>query len=206
MLLSDEKSFVFIHVPKAGGTSVTEALRQFALPRPPRWTSLLRPFGLPRDHRRHRFEKHGSLRSVERVLPGDRFRTWFKFAFVRNPWDRLVSDYSFVLNRPAHRRHARVKRLGSFAAYLEREAPRVMSSQVELLRDSTGRVGVDFVGRFERLEADFATVCARIGVAARLAHHNRTDHAAYREFYDERTRDLVRSSWADDVEAFGYEF
>jgi len=207
MLISDEKKFVYIHVPKTGGTSVSAALQRWSLPRNrARSASWLRWVGLPKDHRRFRFEKHGSLASVERVLPPELFRSYFKFSIVRNPWERLVSDYCAVLQDASTRRHARVRRLNGFDEYLRREAPRALRSQFELLADSSGALGLDFVARFESLEQGFRSICQRLGIEAELPHENRHDHGDYRCYYDAAARDFVRARWARDVEAFGYEF
>ncbi|MEX1026186.1 MAG: sulfotransferase family 2 domain-containing protein [Planctomycetota bacterium] len=207
MLISDDKRFVFVHVPKTGGTSITAALAPWSLPRnAARWASWVRWIGLPRDHRRFRFQKHGTLASVERIMEPTLFRSYFKFGFVRNPWDRLVSDYEAVRNDPATRRHARARALPDFRAYLEHEARRSQSTQVRLLADRSGEVGVDFVGRFERLDEDLARVLARLGIEARLPHLNRHEHRDYRTYYDAAGRDFVGRHWAADIEAFGYEF
>ena len=207
VLISDERGFVFIHVPKTGGSSVGAALEPMCPPRQRgRLGAWLRPLGLPRDYRRFRFRRHDPLVMVERVMPPQRFSRFFKFAFVRNPWDRLVSEYNSVLSLPGHRRHARVRALGGFKAYLRREAPVVLSSQRQLLVDSTGEIGADFVGRFERLEEDFARVCERLGIEAVLPHLNRHAHDDYRSYYDDESRELVRWHWGEDVDSFDYEF
>jgi len=207
VLISDDKAFVFIHVPKTGGSSVGAALERLC---PPHMRSCLgawlRPLGLPRDYRRFRFRRHDPLTVVERHMPAQLFARCFKFAFVRNPWDRLVSEYNSVLRLPGHRRHARVRALGGFKAYLRREAPFVLASQRRLLVDSTGEIGADFVGRFERLEQDFASVCERLGIEAALPHLNRHGHDDYRSYYDDEARELVRSHWGEDIVAFDYEF
>lgn len=206
MLISDTKRFIFVHVPKTAGTSVKTALKPHALPRPPHWHSLLRRFGLPRDYRRYRFPIHVSLSLIERVVPPEVYRGYFKFAFVRNPWDRLVSFYHNMLERPAHPQHRRVRRLGSFDAYVRYEVRRGKLRQYPMLVDSSGRIGVDFLGRFENLAADFAEVCTRIGIESPLAHANRSNRAEYRSYYDPSLRELVREHWREDIEKFGYEF
>lgn len=206
MLISDDKRFLFIHVPRTGGTSVAAALQSLALARPPAgWASLLRCLRLPCAYRRVRFGRHCSLRSAQALLPAGLFASCFKFAFVRDPWDRIASAYAALLRDPNHRRHRRAARLG-FGAYVEREAPRVLKNQVDLLVDSTGRLGVDFVGRFETLAQDFAAVCERLGARAELPHLNGGDRRDYRSFYDGASRDAVRRHWSRDIDAFGYEF
>jgi hypothetical protein len=207
VLISDDKEFVFVHVPKTGGSSVGAALQPLcSLRNRGRLSAWLRPLGLPRDYHGFRFRRHDPLSVAEGVMPAQRFVRFFKFAFVRNPWDRLVSEYNSVLRLPGHRRHARVRAMGGFKAYLRREAPFVLASQRRLLVDKTGRIGADFVGRFEQIEQDFGSVCARLGIEAALPHLNRHEHGDYRSYYDDESRELVRSHWGEDVVAFDYEF
>ncbi|MEM7233719.1 MAG: sulfotransferase family 2 domain-containing protein [Planctomycetota bacterium] len=207
MLISDEKKFIFVHVPKTGGSSMSQALQPVSLERQSsRWYSLLRKFGLPRDYRKFRFLTHGHLRSVERIMPPEIYKEYFKFAFVRNPWDRLVSEYNALMHQPNNRRYRRVAKLDGFKGYLEYEAPRIVDSQVDMLLDSRGEIGVDFVGRFENLAADFQHVCERVGLETDLGHVNAHKHASYRTFYTDETREFVRKYWHRDIEAFDYEF
>ena len=207
MLISDDKQFIFIHVPKCGGTSMEAALAPYALGLPrSKWYSLLRAFGLPRDYRRFKFGKHAPLRQVERKLPPAAYASYFKFAFVRNPWDRLVSEYNRTLNEGDRRRHRRVRRMRGFMEYLHWQAPRPGSHQYQQLLNASGSVGVDFVGRFETLAADFDHVRERIAVDCELPHLKGFHHPHYREYYDAEAREFVRRHWMQDIEAFGYEF
>ena len=207
MLISDSKRFIFVHVPKTAGSSLRELLRPHSNARRKSLIgSVLRPLGLPRDHRRFCFLTHGPLKTAQRIMDEETFRSYFKFAFVRNPWDRLVSEYNALMHKPGHRRYARVAKLGGFAGYLKYEAPRVAPNQVELLLNLDGQIGVDFIGRFERLNEDVRAVCERLGIPCDLPHVNGHPHAEYRQFYDEQTREYVRKHWARDIEAFGYEF
>jgi hypothetical protein len=65
---------------------------------------------------------------------------------------------------------------------------------------------VDFVGRFEALERDFATVCRRIGIDPSLPHINRSTHRDFRDYYTPRTKAMVAEAYSADIERFGYEF
>lgn len=207
MLFSDSKRFVFIHVQKTAGTSVGAALRPYAnAEKRSKLGSFLRLFDFPRDYRRYKFRTHASLRDVQRKLPAEVFNGYFKFAFVRNPWDRLVSEYNAALKKHRNRRHRRIARLGDFEAFIRHELKRGRLLQYPMLANRDGEIGVDFVGRFESLDADFDTICRRIGVPNELSHLNAHPHRNYREYYDEGTRRLVAEGWAQDVETFGYEF
>ena len=92
MLVSKEKKFLFIHIPKAAGTSVKSALKPWTTTPPPtRANRLLTQARLPRDYSKRRWRKHGTLLHAQRRIPAEDFHTLFKFSFVRNPWNRLVS-------------------------------------------------------------------------------------------------------------------
>jgi len=207
MVISDSKDFLFVHVQKAAGSSIRRLLEPYAL-HPPRtaWNKLRSRLHLQPDYRRFCFGGHAPLRHAEAVMPARRFDEIFKFAFVRNPWDRLVSWYSYVLQHPEHGRHRRIARLGGFEAFVEYEIRRDKISQLEMLSDSTGRLRVDFVGRFETLHEDFEKIRARLDLEGRLVPYNVSRHDAYRSYYTARTRDRVARHWAAEIEAFGYAF
>ncbi len=67
-------------------------------------------------------------------------------------------------------------------------------------------VGADFVGRFERLDRDFARACERVRIAAALAHKNASQHRPYATYYNDWSRSFVAARYASDVETFGYRF
>jgi len=208
MLLSIEKKFLFVHVPKTGGTSVARALKPWVV-QPPltKWNKLMSRFHLQRDPAKVRLRVHGSLNDAYKALPREFADQLYTFAFVRNPWDRLVSEYSFVLARDNHPRHAEVAALPDFAAYLVYERERARGrSQSRMLAAPEGRAPINFVGRFENLSADFAQACAEIGVDAELPHLNKTKHRDFRDFYDTQSRDYVAQHWAEEIAEFGYDF
>ena len=68
----------------------------------------------------------------------------------------------------------------------------------------TGEQLVDFVGRFERIEEDFARAMNRVGLDVCLPHRNATDHETYRSYYTEDTAALVGDLYRIDVETFDY--
>lgn len=208
MIVSHSHRFIFVHVSKAAGTSIERALEPFRH-RPPdtrlnRWRCKL---GLQWDYRRYRFRQHDSARLARRVLPAALFDDYFKFGFVRNPWDWLASLYSYLQRTPGHRHHRRVRAM-SFAEYVTFEIQRGQRTQSDFLIDENGRLLVDFVGRFENLEADFARVCQRLGLGPiPLPHRNASrQRRPYQSLYDATTRDRVARHWAGDVRRFGYRF
>jgi len=208
VLLSESKRFLFVHVQKTAGTSITELLAPYALaPSASRLNKLASDLGLRRDWRRCHLRRHAPLARAERLLPRELFRSLFKFAFVRNPWDRLVSWYAYILEDRQHHRHRTVRGLPDFAAFVRSKAGKRRASQWWMLQDSAGRLGVDFVGRYEHLERDIAEVCSRLGIGQRpLARAKASRHAPFQTFYTPALADFVARHWAREIEAFGYGF
>ena len=200
---SSELNYIFIHIPKCAGTSMHRALAQLhkerALPLPAR-----------------QYHKHTKAPEVRRVL-GPMWEQAFKFSFVRNPWDLMVSSYHWWLSyaggfaslaRPV----SEIRKLGSFRAFLESDFGLVMLNEQpgrDLLEWITegGEVIVDFVGRYESLDRDWEQVCQRLKVQPiPLSRQNHTPRPHYRSFYDEVSRELVGRRFAKSIELFGYEF
>ncbi len=211
MLLSFEKQFLFVHVPRAAGTSVRDTLapyiagsQQYLINR------LLDGVGLRVNHvgpfPKQRFRVHDTARIAKFWLPCEAYDRLFKFAFVRNPWDRMVSMYSYIRMRTDHRRHREVTQLKGFEDYLKYEFRRRVTSQLEMISDRRGKIIVDYVGRFERLETDFADVCQHIGIESQFLHKNQSQHEPYENYYNDCTRRLVADYFANEIEYFGYEF
>ncbi len=211
MVISHSHRFIFIHIPKTAGSSVTRALAGFAEPPVQAWVhGLLRQVGIHVNYfgpvQWKQFRTHSTAAVLKRHLPEQVYSDFFKFAFVRNPWDRLVSSYYYLLNNRMHHRHRRVCSLRDFEEYVNYEAWRNKMSQTAFLVQPDGRLIVDFVGRFETLREDFAHVGRVLKLDVSLPHINRTLHRDYRSYYTDRTARLVAEYWREDIEMFGYTF
>jgi hypothetical protein len=211
MLLSDTHRFAFIHVPKTAGSSVHVALGHLSPVADAYWANhWLAQIGIPVNRfapwPSTKLRPHASAATLRAWLPRDVFDGLFKFAFVRNPWDLLVSYWHYLQRAPNHRRGRFVRSLPSFARYVEYEIHRGRISQSRLLCDRDGELLVDFVGRYESLAADFAVVCRRIGVEASLPRVNASGHDDYREHYNPSLAARVGEAFAADIERFGYSF
>jgi hypothetical protein len=208
MLISDSHEFIFVLIRKAASSSLLSLLRPYALNTPGgRWARLQSRAGLTRDYRQHAFRTHDPILEARRRMTPERFARYFKFSIVRNPWDRLVSEYEYIRSRRDHGRHRRVMRLGSFEGFVRMQIPRADAYQANMLCDRAGGLLLDFTGRFESLDADWQTLCDQLGIPQQpLPRRNVTGHGDYREYYDAALRDLVAQHWRRDIELFGYRF
>jgi hypothetical protein len=200
-MISHKHKCVFTHVPKTAGKAVLAA---FGLP--------LRKHDFRGDRHFDRVYGHHPLRAHT----GHPTHDYFKFAFVRNPWDRVVSAFFYLdgggCNEfdEAYRAQYLARYNGSFEAFVRGLPSHVthvhFRPQTYWLSDATGRLLPDFIGRFETIEPDFRQVADRLGLSADLPVVNRSRHRPYREHYSAETRDIVASIYRRDIDAFSYQF
>ncbi len=154
----------------------------------------------------------------------------YAFAFVRNPWDRLVScwrdkirgevsDFTRIADNGVAHCLAAFDALRAdmpFDAFVrtvadipDDVADEHFRSQHWNLVDAKGRLAVDFVGRYETLDADFSDVAYTIGLPPNLVLPRLQANPVpvdYAQLYTPQTRTLVERRYARDVELFGYRF
>ncbi len=205
MIISESKKLIFVHVQKTAGTSFSQLLEPYALiPSAGRWNKIASDMGLVKDWRKFYFRKHASLRQAEKILPAAIYQNYFKCAFVRNPWDRLVSWYSYVQSTPSH---SDCKPGESFNDFAMRFISKSRRAQWWMLENAQGELGMDFIGRFEHLNEDIAHICKMLGIPfTALPHTNKMAKQDFRTFYDDRLAAAVQNAWQTEITYFGYQF
>jgi hypothetical protein len=190
MMIDHDKRYIFIHVSKTAGSSIERTLQ----PRIP-LDSLMGEYGNTDFE-----EKHWSAQKYRNTYP-EAFEKYFKFAFVRNPWDRLVSNYNWcekVFNKGI-----------SFNAWIDSVVlPNANAYSYAPMLSYDNQLLVDYVGRFENLQNDFEFVCTTIGLPKkRLLHSNNlSNRPHYSKYYNKYYRDKVGEVFAKDIESFNYKF
>ncbi len=194
---------------KTAGSSIRSALKQYGCsPGNSRWNKLVHEMGFRRELTALPSGelKHLSAAKVREFLPEMMFADFFKFAFVRNTWDHLVSTYFFILQDSTHEHHAFVKSLAGFDDFIRWQALYPAAPQKNSVADDDGTLLVDFLGRFENLAGDFRSLCQRLQIKAALPHINAGVRRDYRSYYTDRTAALVGVSFREDIEYFGFAF
>jgi Sulfotransferase family len=153
---------------------------------------------------------------VRKLVGARRWNRLFSFAFVRNPWDLVVSAYHFELRYAAQPHFSQkepdraeaLRRCEDFSRFVKFYPLLEPTDVMSMIADDDGRLIVDFVGRYETLADDFAKVCRHLGFSGvQLPHENRSDdRRSYRSYYTSETRKLVERYFARDIEQFGYRF
>ncbi|MCO8125280.1 sulfotransferase family protein [Stieleria sp. TO1_6] len=210
MLLSRKHRFLFVHVYKNAGTSVSKALSPFTVYRFQRETvRVCKQIGLAYPSRWDATPcaGHATASQIRVFLGESYYRSLFSFAVVRNPWDWQVSQYTYIRKNTKHQQYEQFQRFSGFADYIRWRCDGNTLAQRELVCSPSGELLVDFLGRFENLNQDFDQICQRIGITARLPTLNVSKQARdFRQFYDDQTVELVRQAYQDDIRYFGYEF
>ncbi len=204
MIISRNHHAVFVHIQKTGGSSVCKILKA--------QLNDFEEIGLKHDLARWHYE---SISEWDEC---------FKFGFVRNPWDRLVSWYSMIeqnkelLNQTRNKLWEYVIReSNSFDAFVRNCTQEIddfdgkksfLYNQLDYLTDKHGEVLVNFIGKYESFEDDMQYVLRSLRFTgdAIFTHENRSKHKHYSSYYTEDLKNIVAERYARDIEYFGYTF
>lgn len=211
MILSTDPKFLFIHIPKTAGTSVEESLYYH------------------QDFKYHHLV-HGCALQFKQYLNDDFFDELFKFTFLRNPWDLQVSCWRyFVRNHGVDmefNEYIDWKFNGSIEEMKDRLPKEDPNVNITLLRngfyihrtpltyfliDEKGNYLVNYLGSLERLQEHFDIITTKLGTEKTyLPHVNVStqgeDSLNYRDYYNEKSIEIVKSRFALDIMMYGYSF
>ena len=207
MIISSAHRFIFAAVPKTGTHAVRQALREHLGPDDLEQVGLFVTKRFPMPELARIGHGHITLAEVRPHLPAGDFERFFKFGFVRNPFDRFISFCAFMT-----RQHG----------YFDQDAQRVMhhflfvdppkdkihyAPQHIFFTGSDGALLSDYVGRVEAMQESYDEACRRIGIPSRpLDKVNASRRGDYRTYYTPELRDAVAALYARDLELFGYDF
>lgn len=207
MIISHRHRFIFAAVPKTGTHSVRQALREHMSVADIEQVGLFVNKRFPYEQLAAIRHGHLSLQQVRPYVGGEIFDGYFKFAFVRNPFDRFVSYCAFMTrDRDAFQRAPQAV-MHHFLFVEPPEQHVLFQPQHTVLADANGALLTDTVGRVEDMQASYDAICSRIGIPSRaLDHVNGSKRGGYRGYYNDELRIGVAKRYARDLELFGYDF
>ena len=207
MIISKEHRFIFVAIPKTGTHSIRRALREHLGPNDLEQVQLFENKRFPIPELARLEHGHISLAQVRPFLSEEDFRSFFKFAFVRNPFDRFVSYCAFMTRENgAFERNPR-----AVMRYFLFQAPPLQhilfQPQHIFVSAPTGDLFSDKIGRVEDMQQSYDEICARLGIPSeQLEKANSSKRGAYRNYYDQQLIDGVRTMYGRDLQLFGYDF
>lgn len=191
-MISHKKNFIFIRITKTASSSIINVLKEKA--------------GI-------KGRGHTDALQARREYK-ENFENYFKFAFVRNPWDKAVSFYYYNQGRNWDRYP--FKKAQEFNLFLKKWYTKGTrkgfhrlshSPCLDWVTDKHGNVQTDFIGRFEDLQNDFNEVCSHIGIEkTTLPKSNKSNHKHYSHYYNQESIDIIGKMYEKDINYFNYCF
>lgn len=233
MVLSHKYKFIFIAIPRTGSSSIIESLRVNLNLKTKDFNvfkdDICRPriFPIPiYPGSSIKIRKHIKAAKLKEILGDEIWNSYYKFAFVRNPWDHILSFYLFLkdhgikqflnniqkgkdlsYNRSAYNIIIKAKKYSfkDFVYYYFTE--KNDTPFLEYISGKNSKKLLDFVGKFENLQTDFNRICDRLNIKRnQLPHLNKTAHDGYVEYYDNKTKGIVEKYCKEIIDNFGYKF
>ena len=207
MIISALHRFVFAAVPKTGTHSVRQALREHMGPDDLEQVRLFLEKRFPIPELARLGHGHVTLQQVRPFMSKADFEGFFKFAFVRNPFDRFVSFCAFM-TRGTNMFERDAKGVMRHILFTVRPVDQIVfQPQHIFVTDEQGALLSDYIGRVEQMQQSYDEICRRIGIAATpLDKINASQRGDYRQYYDQQLIDGVSELYARDLELFGYDF
>ncbi|MDO6566328.1 sulfotransferase family 2 domain-containing protein [Alteromonas sp. 1_MG-2023] len=190
----DQKKSIFVHIPKCAGVSVNRSL-----------------FG-------NLAGGHTSIDQYINVYEPTKFLNYFKFTFVRNPWDRVVSAYTFLqkggMNKWDEKFYEEeLKKYKNFKDFVMNwlneeniQKHHHFKPQIDFIVDKYQRVSVDYIAYLENMEEDYNYIAKKLNIETPLEQLNQVSRSDYRSFYDDESKNVVQEIYKDDIFLLNYEF
>jgi Sulfotransferase family len=197
MYVSLSKKFIFIHNYKAAGTSIRAALsKQTLIPE----RLFYKIYGTLN------FDYHRTALDLKKIIPPLIFNNFYKFGFVRNPWDLEVSHYTYVKTFTKHPDFDFYKQFKTFEAFVDWRVHNKIILQKSFFYDNDNQCLVNFIGKYEKLKEDYTQVCTFLNLQNDLPFYNKSRESGkkFLDYYNEKSIELVNQAYQEDIILFNY--
>ena len=185
-MINDDHRFIFVHIDKTAGSSITALLNN----------------GKEKTEHQHK--------TINQMINREN-KDYFKFCFVRNPYDRLLSKYYYDLRISNIHKPGSVKNCNNFNEWVLKHSFRinmVLPTQYSYVYDNYGNNLLDYIGRFENLENDFKFIKDKLSIEQDLGHRNKNTlekDSNYMKYYTSESIKIVNKVYENDFKYFNYD-
>lgn len=212
-MISHIHKVIFIHVPKCAGSSIEYYFEVQPFDwREPNFETLC-----GWDPRRKIHLQHATAQQMlELELVDEKiWNNYFKFSFIRNPWDRAYSDYYWMMRETGIRDSFEnfLLKKNQFSDVLNNQEVKEyrgdhLIPQINFLKVNE-KIDLDFIGRFENFSSDFKKIRSMLGLERDMGFHAKKStkkHPHYSYLYNKKRMKLVQKLYQEDVSYFDYFF
>ncbi len=214
MIISSGRGYIFVHIPKTGGTSLSLALEARA-----KKDDILIGDTPKAKQRRKRVQgiethgrlwKHSTLTDIDGLVSIEDIQAQFCFTLVRNPWNRAVSYYHWLHKQTFDHPSVQLAKSLKFLDFLTH--PDTLSAfrrspACSYMQTVDGQVKCDLYIRIEHFHEDVVPLQDLLGFPLKLPHENKSERKLdYRGYYSDQSAELLGAACAQDISQFGYRF
>lgn len=186
MIICTSRKFIFVHNPKAAGTSIQHALKS--------WD----------DGRQLKARtKHETITKFQRRTKM-KLDGYFIFGFVRNPWDRFSSFFHFLKKQPE--KFPQIRKVRDVNDLALRIDERWLKDRYSVQPQHSYFNKNTFIGRFEHLERDLQIISVKIGIEINKKHKNRSADHDYTKLFNDEGREIITERYSRDIYLYDYKF
>lgn len=212
MIISHSNRFIFFAVPKTATHSIRSALQKYCANNDWQQQALFRKPGedpqlIPIKEIAAIEHGHISARQIRPFLDKTVWTSYFKFGFVRNPYDRFVSVCAFLNRQNPEFKGNALPWMKSAISHPRFQQRVLVRPQYQQLISADGEISLDFVGKYEQLQSSFDKILQRVGLdTVSLETKNSSKHSQYHDYYDAELQEMVTEFYQGDLERFDYAY
>lgn len=207
-MICHKSKFLYIRTAKCASTSLIKAFKNNSIR-----LEVAKKF---KQHPLSTDPNHIPIQVFKELMNKDNYNNYYKFSFVRNPFDRMISAYFFA-QKWAKGRGAKktltweelnvIKNM-SFSSWLINLTKNLNGSQIKYSSQYDFTKGCNFIGKVENLNQDFKTILTDLNIKKNIKVRklNPTKRKQYRKYYNKEDRLLVEKLFEKDISYFNYDF